>query len=134
MAADCANTSFIPRGCSQGGRVTDIAFGIRTGLGSGRAFPAGLADRVKAVVVFGDRLRERRQRRRTPDIPPQRQCRARGAISRRADRSGLSHRPARCLRPRGEHRGCIFVGDLSAPGETSAPRFRRFICTGSRTR
>ncbi|MGQ4432610.1 hypothetical protein [Streptomyces sp. SAS_260] len=54
MAADCANTSFIPRGCSQGGRVTDIAFGIRTGLGSGRATPAGLADRVKAVIVFRD--------------------------------------------------------------------------------
>ncbi|MFE2887084.1 cutinase family protein [Streptomyces sp. NPDC059272] len=52
MAADCANTSFIPGGCSQGGSVTDSVLGIRTRPGSGRVIPAGLADRVKAVVVF----------------------------------------------------------------------------------
>lgn len=57
IAADCANTSFVLGGYSQGGSVTDIALGIRTQLGSGRAIPAGLADRVKAVVVFGNPLR-----------------------------------------------------------------------------
>ncbi|MEU6273257.1 cutinase family protein [Streptomyces populi] len=44
-------------GYSQGGSVTDIALGIRTRLGTGRAIPAGLAGRVKAVAVFGNPLR-----------------------------------------------------------------------------
>ena len=56
-AASCPDTSFVLGGYSQGGSVTDIALGIRTQLGTGRAIPAGLAGRVKAVVVFGNPLR-----------------------------------------------------------------------------
>ncbi|MHC3470759.1 cutinase family protein [Streptomyces sp. 7R007] len=57
VAAECPNTSFVLGGYSQGGSVTDIALGIRTQLGTGRAIPTDLANRVKAVVVFGNPLR-----------------------------------------------------------------------------
>ncbi|MFB7334419.1 cutinase family protein [Streptomyces adustus] len=56
-AANCAGTSFVLGGYSQGGSVTDIALGIPTRLGTGRTIPAKLAGRVKAVVVFGNPLR-----------------------------------------------------------------------------
>ncbi|MFE2532102.1 cutinase family protein [Streptomyces sp. NPDC059371] len=56
-AANCPNTSFVLGGYSQGGSVTDIALGISTRLGTGRTIPAGLAGRVKAIVVFGNPLR-----------------------------------------------------------------------------
>ncbi|MER5197625.1 cutinase family protein [Streptomyces sp. NPDC002755] len=56
-AANCPGTSFVLGGYSQGGSVTDIALGIRTGLGTGRTVPVDLAARVKAVVVFGNPLR-----------------------------------------------------------------------------
>ncbi|MEU8946302.1 cutinase family protein [Streptomyces sp. NPDC048489] len=56
-AANCPDTSLVLGGYSQGGSVTDIALGIPTRLGTGRTVPAGLADRIKAVVVFGNPLR-----------------------------------------------------------------------------
>ncbi|MFS0703892.1 cutinase family protein [Cellulomonas sp. 179-A 9B4 NHS] len=55
-AAACPGTRFVIGGYSQGATVTDIAIGIRTGTTSGEAIPANLADRVAAVVVYGNPL------------------------------------------------------------------------------
>ncbi|ALV38068.1 cutinase family protein [Streptomyces sp. CdTB01] len=57
IASDCPATAFVLGGYSQGGSVTDIALGIPTRLGTGRTIPPQLADRVRAVVVFGNPLR-----------------------------------------------------------------------------
>lgn len=57
IASNCPATAFVLGGYSQGGSVTDIALGIPTRLGTGRTIPPQLADRVKAVVVFGNPLR-----------------------------------------------------------------------------
>ncbi|MCL6668000.1 MULTISPECIES: cutinase family protein [Streptomyces] len=57
IASNCPATAFVLGGYSQGGSVTDIALGIPTRLGTGRTIPSQLADRVKAVVVFGNPLR-----------------------------------------------------------------------------
>jgi cutinase len=56
VAAQCANTTFVLGGYSQGASVTDISIGIPTLLGTGRTIPTNLAPRVKAVVVFGNPL------------------------------------------------------------------------------
>ncbi|WP_196250787.1 cutinase family protein [Cellulomonas sp. JZ18] len=55
-AAACPGTQFVLGGYSQGATVTDIAIGIRTGVTTGEAIPAQLADRVAAVVVYGNPL------------------------------------------------------------------------------
>ncbi|QFZ20165.1 cutinase family protein [Saccharothrix syringae] len=55
-AAACPGTRFALGGYSQGASVTDIAIGIRTVLGTGETIPADLADRVVAVVAFGNPL------------------------------------------------------------------------------
>ena len=60
VAAQCPNTSFVLGGYSQGASVTDISIGIRTMLGTGQTIPANLSSRVKAVVVFGNPLRQGR--------------------------------------------------------------------------
>lgn len=52
---------FVIGGYSQGATVTDIAVGIPTGSSSRTPIPAGLAPRVKAVVVFGNPLGLQRQ-------------------------------------------------------------------------
>ncbi|MFJ9724746.1 cutinase family protein [Streptomyces sp. NPDC101209] len=57
IASNCPATAIVLGGYSQGGSVTDIALGIPTRLGTGRTIPPQLADRVKAVVVFGNPLR-----------------------------------------------------------------------------
>lgn len=57
IASNCPATAFVLGGYSQGGSVTDIALGIPTRLGTGRTIPPQLADRVRAVVVFGNPLR-----------------------------------------------------------------------------
>ncbi|MFJ5305440.1 cutinase family protein [Streptomyces sp. NPDC088350] len=54
LAARCPDTLFVIGGYSQGASVTDIATGMKTGLGSGTAIPASLAPRVAAVVTFGN--------------------------------------------------------------------------------
>ncbi|UMO99936.1 cutinase family protein [Amycolatopsis sp. EV170708-02-1] len=56
LAAACPSTKFVLGGLSQGASVTDIAIGLKTGLGTGETVPAGLADRVVAVVAFGNPL------------------------------------------------------------------------------
>jgi cutinase len=56
VAASCPSTRFVLGGYSQGATVTDIAVGIRTGTTTGTPVPAALADRVAAVVVFGNPL------------------------------------------------------------------------------
>ncbi|MFJ4100075.1 cutinase family protein [Amycolatopsis japonica] len=56
LAAACPGTKFVLGGLSQGASVTDIAIGVESGLGSGETVPAGLADRVVAVVAFGNPL------------------------------------------------------------------------------
>ncbi|WP_157519191.1 cutinase family protein [Modestobacter sp. Leaf380] len=56
VAAECPGTRFVIGGYSQGATVTDIAVGIRTGTTTGTPIPAALADRVAAVVVFGNPL------------------------------------------------------------------------------
>lgn len=56
VAAACPGTRFVLGGYSQGATVTDIALGIRTGTTTGTPVPAALADRVVAVVVFGNPL------------------------------------------------------------------------------
>jgi len=56
-AADCPSARIVVGGYSQGASATDIALGIPTVLGSGRAIPANLAPRISAVVVFGNPLR-----------------------------------------------------------------------------
>lgn len=56
VAASCPNTRFVIGGYSQGATVTDIAIGIRTGVTRGTPIPANLADRVAAVVVYGNPL------------------------------------------------------------------------------
>ena len=56
VAAACPGTRFVLGGYSQGATVTDLALGIRFGTTSGTAIPADLADRVAAVVVFGNPL------------------------------------------------------------------------------
>ena len=56
VAASCPSTLFVLGGYSQGATVTDIAVGIRTGTTTGTPVPAELADRVAAVVVFGNPL------------------------------------------------------------------------------
>lgn len=55
-AAACPGTRFVLGGYSQGATVTDIAIGIRAGVTTGEAIPAQLADRVAAVVVYGNPL------------------------------------------------------------------------------
>ena len=54
----CADTKIVIGGYSQGASVTDIAVGARgaQALGRGTTIPAAVADRVKAVVVFGNPL------------------------------------------------------------------------------
>jgi cutinase len=56
MAARCPGTIFVIGGYSQGASVTDIAIGIPTMLGTGTTIPAPLAQRIAAVVVFGNPL------------------------------------------------------------------------------
>lgn len=56
VAASCPDTRFVIGGYSQGASVTDIAMGIRGAGSRGEAIPAALADRVAAVVVFGNPL------------------------------------------------------------------------------
>jgi len=56
-AADCPSARIVVGGYSQGASATDIALGIPTVLGSGRAIPPNLAPRISAVVVFGNPLR-----------------------------------------------------------------------------
>ncbi|SCX37824.1 cutinase [Klenkia marina] len=56
VAAACPGTRFVLGGYSQGATVTDLAVGIRTGVSTGTPIPAALADRVVAVVVFGNPL------------------------------------------------------------------------------
>jgi cutinase len=60
-AAKCKDTQFVIGGYSQGGTVTDLAMGIRAGFTAGQTIPAGLADRVAAVVVYGNPLGLQRQ-------------------------------------------------------------------------
>ncbi|ANN18341.1 cutinase [Amycolatopsis orientalis] len=55
-AAGCPGTKFVLGGLSQGASVTDIAVGVKSGLGSGEVVPDDLADRVVAVVAFGNPL------------------------------------------------------------------------------
>lgn len=50
-AAQSPNTLFVIGGYSQGASATDIAAGIKTGLGSGTAIPSSPAPRVAAVVT-----------------------------------------------------------------------------------
>jgi len=56
VAASCPGTRFVIGGYSQGGTVTDIAIGIRTGVSTGTPIPSALSGRVAAVVVFGNPL------------------------------------------------------------------------------
>ncbi|GIF16379.1 cutinase family protein [Actinoplanes teichomyceticus] len=56
VAASCPGTEFVIGGYSQGASVTDIAMGIRGAGTRGQAIPANLADRISAVVVFGNPL------------------------------------------------------------------------------
>ncbi|SEQ42234.1 cutinase family protein [Microlunatus flavus] len=56
VAASCPGTRFVIGGYSQGGTVTDIAIGIRTGVTTGTPIPSALSGRVAAVVVFGNPL------------------------------------------------------------------------------
>ncbi len=56
VAEDCPETQFVIGGYSQGASVTNIAMGIRGAGTRGEAIPAALADRVSAVVVFGNPL------------------------------------------------------------------------------
>ena len=56
VAASCPGTRFVIGGYSQGGTVTDIAIGIRTGVTTGTPIPSNLSGRVAAVVVFGNPL------------------------------------------------------------------------------
>jgi cutinase len=55
-ATRCTGTQFVIGGYSQGATVTDLALGIRVGATRGTPIPAGLLDRVAAVVVFGNPL------------------------------------------------------------------------------
>ena len=55
-AERCPETSFVLGGYSQGASVVDIALGVPNFLGAGRAIPAELRDRVKAIVLFGNPL------------------------------------------------------------------------------
>lgn len=61
VAQSCPETQFVIGGYSQGATVTDIAIGIRGAGTQGEAIPAGLRDRIAAVVVFGNPLGIRRQ-------------------------------------------------------------------------
>ncbi|KQU30577.1 cutinase family protein [Rhodococcus sp. BP-149] len=55
VAAACPATQFIIGGYSQGATVVTNAVGLRTPSSlTGSVLPAGVADRVKAVVVFGN--------------------------------------------------------------------------------
>lgn len=56
IAASCPGTRFVIRGYSQGGPVTDVTIGIRTGVSTGTPIPTNLSGRVAAVVVFGNPL------------------------------------------------------------------------------
>lgn len=56
-AASCPGTQFVIGGYSQGASVVDIAFGVGGMLGSGSVLPTSLADRIRAVTVFGNPLR-----------------------------------------------------------------------------
>ena len=56
-AGQCPTSRIVLGGYSQGASVTDIAIGIPTLLGSGRAIPMELAPRISAVVVFGNPAR-----------------------------------------------------------------------------
>ncbi|BAL89221.1 putative cutinase [Actinoplanes missouriensis 431] len=56
VAGECPDTRFVIGGYSQGASVTDIAIGIRGAGTAGEAIPERLADRVAAVVVFGNPL------------------------------------------------------------------------------
>lgn len=57
VAAACPSTQFVVGGYSQGATVVTNAVGLRTPSSFGGAvIPAEMADRVKAVVVFGNPL------------------------------------------------------------------------------
>jgi len=56
VAARCPETEFVLGGYSQGASVMDIALGVPNFLGAGKAIPAELQPRIKAVVLFGNPL------------------------------------------------------------------------------
>ncbi|MCJ0979064.1 cutinase family protein [Rhodococcus sp. ARC_M12] len=57
VAASCPSTTFVIAGYSQGATVVTNALGLRTPSSfTGAVIPAAIADRVEAVVVFGNPL------------------------------------------------------------------------------
>ncbi|MEK8069342.1 cutinase family protein [Rhodococcoides navarretei] len=57
VAASCPSTTFVIGGYSQGATVVTNAVGLRTPSSfTGAVIPAAIADRVEAVVVFGNPL------------------------------------------------------------------------------